>query len=142
MESIEDQVKDEVEQLHQFFEDWFTGRLEQSEAAFSRFADVTARDFHLISPSGQMIDRDRASAWIWEIYNQRQQARLWVDKVAIASVRPGVIIATYEEWQRNPTPGFITTAPWPNAVGVISSPRFDEYPDNLSQPSPRFPELT
>jgi len=47
-------IKKEIIDLHQFFEDWFTGKVAYD---ISRFDKVMAADFELISPSGSLIQR-------------------------------------------------------------------------------------
>lgn len=39
------QCETEIIELHQFFEDWFSGRLKNSDAAFRRFEGVMAEGF-------------------------------------------------------------------------------------------------
>ena len=92
----------EIVELHQFFEDWFCGRVELSEECFARFTSVTAEEFHLISPSGVMIDRSQALPWIWEMHGTRPTTRMWVDKVQVISRCTGCRVAVYEEWQESP----------------------------------------
>ncbi len=102
MDELTQRVAQEVTELHQFFEDWFRGSIDQSTARFARFTDVTAAEFHLISPAGTMVDRDQAAAWIWDIHGARPTARMWVDKVTVLIQRSTLCLATYEEWQESP----------------------------------------
>ncbi len=47
---------DEVARLHQFFEDWFHGTL--PESAFSDCEAALAPGFTIVTPGGQLVDRD------------------------------------------------------------------------------------
>lgn len=91
----------EITALHQFFEDWFNGRLEQTEAAFARFATVTAPEFHIIAPSGTITARAELVARLWHAHNSRPGARIWVENVRLCASRDDITIATYEEWQQH-----------------------------------------
>jgi hypothetical protein len=102
MDALAQRAEREIADLHHFFEDWFCGRVEQTREHFARFAEVTAEEFHLISPSGVMIDRAQALAWIWEMHGARPTTRMGVDKVRVVSRRAGYCVAVYEEWQETP----------------------------------------
>ena len=49
--------ENEIVELHQFFEDWFMGRLNNSDQAFRRVEDVMARGFTMVSPEGRVTGR-------------------------------------------------------------------------------------
>lgn len=91
----------EVVDLHQFFEDWFTGRLPQDEEAFQRFRSVTAPSFTLIGPDGAARSRADVLQWVWSIHGTRPDARLWVEDVQLATTCDTVYVVTYDEWQRH-----------------------------------------
>ncbi len=102
MSDWDERVAAEIEGLHQFFEDWGAGRMTRSQTNFARFSGVTAPDFHLVSPSGTMVDYAQVEAWIWEMHNTRPDWRLWVEAVQVTAQRAGLWIVTYEEWQESP----------------------------------------
>ncbi len=89
----------EVVDLHQFFEDWFTGRLPQTEEAFQRFPLVTAPEFALIGPDGAARTRAQVLEWVWSIHGARPTTRMWIEDVRVAVVRPSLYLVTYDEWQ-------------------------------------------
>ncbi len=47
---------EEVARLHQFFEDWFQGRL--SAAEFSLCENALAPGFTIVTPGGQLVERE------------------------------------------------------------------------------------
>ena len=102
MDDLAHRAAREIAELHQFFEDWFCGRVELSEERFARFTSVMAEEFHLILPSGAMIDRSQAVPWIWNMHGTRPTTRMWVDKVQVISRCAGCWVAVYEEWQESP----------------------------------------
>ena len=55
---IESHCRKEVVELHEFFQQWFTGELPQTDEAFDRFVSVMAESFHIVSPAGRIMQRD------------------------------------------------------------------------------------
>ena len=88
-------VRKEIEDLHQFFEDWFTGKVGQD---ITRFSSTMASDFELIPPSGQLISRESIVSMITEGYNSQSDRKIWVEDVKTRRLGNHVI-ATYYELQ-------------------------------------------
>lgn len=95
------QCRNEVEQLHMFFQDWFTGAVEDTDDNFARVAGVLADDFFLMSPRGERFDRAGILALVREHHARRRPDafRLWVDDVAVRLVEGPLCLATYREHQ-------------------------------------------
>lgn len=55
---MEAECRREIEQLHRFFEDWFSGRVPAEDGVFSRLSGVLADDFLLILPDGLRVGRE------------------------------------------------------------------------------------
>ena len=93
----------EVVELHQFLEDWFNGVLPPNEQAFRRFADVMAPQFVLISPSGELadrqevIDRLREAFGIWR--RTSRPGRIWIENLRVRHQVGNQALVLYEEWQ-------------------------------------------
>ncbi len=102
---LESRCEREVVELHRFFEDWFAGRLPDTDDAFAALASVLAPSFEMVTPDGATRTRDQvlggvrdghpggdgassAGATRFEIRNHRH--RHTFDDVAVV---------TYEEWQ-------------------------------------------
>ncbi|MEF8797232.1 MAG: hypothetical protein V5A48_12310, partial [Salinivenus sp.] len=64
---IEKRCRTEIEDLHQFFEGWLSGKRPNTESAFERAEKALGPDFQLIHPSGEWRDRE-------EILNGLRQA--------------------------------------------------------------------
>ncbi len=92
----------EVVQLHQFFEQWLTGRTERSEAVLDRLASALAEDFEIVSPSGTRSDRTRLLRTLGAAHgsHRSQGLRIWVENVRGRALADGLYLATYEEWQQ------------------------------------------
>ena len=58
---MEQRCSNEVVQLHQFFQDWFNAVLPPTDEAFDRFSSVMAQGFVIISPNGELTEREELS---------------------------------------------------------------------------------
>ncbi len=93
--------KTEIEELHRFFVDWFCADTDPA-ADDSRFADVLAPEFLLISPGG--VARDR-TATIDLIRAARGSAHgqdfaIWIERFDTRLLTDDLTLVTYEEHQR------------------------------------------
>ena len=93
----EDAIEREVQGLHKFFEDWFTGRAAKTDEAYSRFRAVLAPDFFIIFPDGRMLERDEVLASVWDQHGRSSENpryfRIWVDEVRVRRAEPGAAAA-------------------------------------------------
>jgi hypothetical protein len=96
---MEARCQTEIIELHAFFERWFTGRVESSEAQLTRVAEVLAPDFRLISPRGVVDTRGPLLAAIRRAHGARRRCRIWIEDCRCRTLGPGLCLATYQEWQ-------------------------------------------
>lgn len=94
-----DNVEKEIIRLHDFFEEWMTGTIEQSDKNFSRFSDSMGDSFYIVAPSGQLTQREGLIKGLYSTYNQRSNMRIWIENVQVHHILDDTVIATYEEWQ-------------------------------------------
>lgn len=95
---MDDAGRREVEELHRFFEDWFSGRCEATDAAFARFERVLADDFEIVTPDGAVLDRTTILDAVRGGHGSGPM-RIWIEKYRARSTDGGLHLATYEEWQ-------------------------------------------
>lgn len=95
-----DQARHEVEELHQFFCDWYAGRLPESVFE-ERFASHFAANVTFISLSGVALGRDDLVGWIRQNYQSNNDFRIQIRDVTVHSAGEDHILVSYEEWQRN-----------------------------------------
>ena len=96
---METNCRDEVVDLHQFFEDWLGGKLAKTEENYERLRSVMNPDFRIISPEGHMTNCESLLAGLWQAHNSRPGFRLWVKEVKSKVLSPELSLVTYEEWQ-------------------------------------------
>ncbi|MEP3279473.1 MAG: hypothetical protein ABJN26_08795 [Stappiaceae bacterium] len=100
MQELEDIVRMEIEDLHAFFVDWFSGSA--SEAAFeARFTDHMDPDMVLIPPGGNLMALEDLSAGLRKGYGTNPDFRIAIRNVKLQRILDHHFVVTYEEWQRN-----------------------------------------
>ena len=100
LKELEDVVRTEIEELHKFFVDWFTGMVDADsfdEGFLARFDS----DFLFVSPAGIILTLKELSSKIRNTHHTYENFHISIRKVKLQSVLDNEIIATYEEWQRN-----------------------------------------
>jgi hypothetical protein len=91
----------EIEALHVFFEDWFCGRVDDTDEVFARAADALAPGFELVTTDGRALDRDTALTGIRKAHgaDRPDGLKIWTADVRGRPADDGLHIVTYEEWQ-------------------------------------------
>lgn len=100
MSEVEVRLKAEVEALHRFLVGWFSGALAETtfEAAF---ADRLDRELVFIPPAGPVLGRPALLSAVRDGYGSNRDFRIAIRNVRVHRVLGDMVIATYEEWQRN-----------------------------------------
>ena len=104
-------IASEVNRLHDFFVDWFCGRVENNDDLFSRMVEQSMNaNFHLVSPQGRVMDRAELLPALKSAYGSRQGQTYHIDCKRIrllqknrsgdASSGPYTYLVSYEEWQQ------------------------------------------
>jgi hypothetical protein len=99
---MKDRCEAEIVELHQFFEDWFMGRLDNSDEAFHRFEGVMAEGFTMIPPGGSITERAELLHSLRRAHGVFSEGR--AISIRVANIQPrhtqnGHLLLTYEEWQ-------------------------------------------
>lgn len=89
----------EIIDLHQFFQDYFTGVLPAED--ISHFDGVMAEDFTIVAADGRIADRKTIFNIIQASHNQRSDFKIWIEKVVLQQRVGDISIVTYEEWQQS-----------------------------------------
>lgn len=88
----------EITDLHQFFQDYFTGILESD--AISRFTKTLGSGFTLIDSAGTITGREQITGIIKSLHGARPGIKIWTDNHHLRQQHGNILIATYEEWQQ------------------------------------------
>ncbi len=95
-------VKQEVIDLHDFFVGWFAGTIPNTDEAYaSGFTDRCDDGFILIPPAGGLTQLSDLASGLRGGYGNNPDFRIQVRNVEVRHATDDLVIATYEEWQRN-----------------------------------------
>lgn len=97
--NCEERCKKEVAELHQFFQDWFRGKLDKTDGAFSRFKSVMAEGFEIISPAGRAMTRDVILDAVQGGHGNDPEANIWIENHRHLLTYGDLSLVSYEEWQ-------------------------------------------
>ncbi len=116
---METACRQEVLDLHQFFQDWFRGELPQTDEAFDRFSGVMDDSFHIVSPGGRKTAIEPLRAGLRSAFGswrpasvESEGSRIWIENTQFQALNEDLSLVTYEEWQKNegPAKGRLSTA--------------------------------
>jgi hypothetical protein len=97
-----DECKNEVIDLHNFFEQWFKAEIENTNKIYSRLENVLNEKFMLIMPTGEYIFRDKLLEQLLAGYGSRSGSndsyRLWIENTTCRYIFDDLCLVTYEEW--------------------------------------------
>ena len=93
--------RQEIVELHQFFQGWYRGELGETDVQFARFSRVLADDFTMITPTGSLNRRDAILQMVRQGFGswQERNGRIWIENIVARWKDEGHCLLTYEEWQ-------------------------------------------
>lgn len=124
MEDLERNVREEVERIHRFFVDWFSGAAPESDFETQLVSRVDP-NFVIVPPDGALLELDALIPGLRQAYGTNPDFRIAIRNLRVRHVSRDHVIATYEEWQRNatssasPNNGRISTAIFVNTDPLI-----------------------
>lgn len=70
----------EIADLHEFFEGWLGGELDATDEVFARVENALASDFHIITPRGDLMDREALLQTLRQGHGSRsgETFRIWI----------------------------------------------------------------
>jgi hypothetical protein len=97
-----EEYRHEIESLHRFFVDWYTGVLD--ETAFGRLDEALGPSFELVSPDGTVHDRADILGAIRDAYESHDPGTFDIEirNVEVLADYDDVTLVRYEEWQDTP----------------------------------------
>lgn len=123
-DDLQTAVREEIEDLHRFFVGWFTGVLPREDEVFEKeFLARLDADFVLIPPAGITLDRASLAGGLKADHGNNPDFRIAIRNVQVRREEGDLVLATYEEWQRD------ATASTPENNGRVSSVLFRRNDD-------------
>jgi hypothetical protein len=93
-------ARDEVVGLHEFFVDWFAGKIEATDAVFARFTDAMHPEFSMIVPSGEILGWEAVVASVRAAHATTDASfAIEIRHVTDRVTCDDAVVITYEEWQ-------------------------------------------
>ena len=96
---MKDRVRQEIIDLHEFFQAWFVGSAEQTDEAFSRVGRSLAEEFELVAPDGEVVPRRRIMSSIQRGFGRRPDFRIHIENFDARVSEGGLCLVTYHEIQ-------------------------------------------
>jgi len=94
----------EIERLHRFFQDWFTGAIPDEDTAFAPVVTALGPDFEIVPPDGRRQPRDELLTGLRAAWGSRRgdpAFAIRVEDVRLRRVTDALLLGTYEEWQED-----------------------------------------
>lgn len=114
MDDLEEQVRREVVELHDFFVDWFNGTIDRDQLQDGFIAHMHP-DFIFLTPDGIERSRDDLVTGFKAAHGGNPAFRIQVRDVKVRHDLGDQVVATYTEWQK----GSQTTAV-PNTARITT----------------------
>ena len=95
---LENEIRQEVEELHAFFVAWYNGNL-PDRAFDEEFVARLGSEFTIIMPSGMELDYDTLSSAMRQSFGKKPGIRIQIRNVRLIDATETRAIASYEEWQ-------------------------------------------
>jgi hypothetical protein len=96
--ALENKIRQDVEDLHDFFVGWYNGTLPES-AFETEFAARLDPAFTIIMPNGVELDHDALSFAMRDSFGKNPGFRIEIRKLRLVHASEATAVATYEEWQ-------------------------------------------
>ena len=98
---MEDACVREVKDLHVFFEQWYGGKLPDTDEGFGRMTSAIADDFHAIGPRGNHSGKSEITRMVGSGHGSRRDSdfRIEIRNAVPRQLGEDVCAVTYEEWQ-------------------------------------------
>lgn len=93
--------REEILELHRFFQDWVLGVLPNDDEAFARLTGVLTNGFAIVSPDGRIDRREALVEGIRARHGAERDRgyRIWIENVQLRTTKNQLHIVVYEEWQ-------------------------------------------
>ncbi len=99
MSDVSGTIKAEIEDLHGFFMDWFTGKAPK-DMLESRFVPAMDPEMLFISPDGDRLTRADLTLGFAGAHGSNPDFRIAIRDVDVTREIGDLVLVTYTEWQR------------------------------------------
>lgn len=90
----------EINELHQFFQDWFNGAIPATDKTFARLLTALGPGFTIINPDGRLTERRSLVEGLRKSYNTRNRFKIWIENFQFWRLEGSISVMIYEEWHQ------------------------------------------
>jgi len=91
--------RNEIIQLHEFFEDWLNGRILKDNITLSRVKKVLSDDFEIITPNGNRNTKPELLKNLKKAHGSWSGEKIRIKNINGREFNDTTCLVTYEEWQ-------------------------------------------
>ena len=91
--------REEIEELHRFFQEWFGGNLPDTDEAFGRVERALSPELVFITPSGKHRTAGELLEGIRQGHGRRPGLTIRIEAPRLHHVLEDHLVATHQEWQ-------------------------------------------
>ena len=99
---MEERCRREIVDLHQFFEDWFNGKIAPDSDAAGRLDEALAPKFEMVAPEGRVVSREEVVHSVRDAHGRDAAdggMRIRIENVRCRPLVDAIWLCLYEEWQ-------------------------------------------
>lgn len=82
--------------MHKFFKAWYGGKVEKTDAEFSRMAGVCADGFYFINLNGRLMNRDEVLNAFYDRYGTFPAYNFWIDDATVHHQHGDITVCTFK----------------------------------------------
>jgi len=97
---VKDLIAKEIIDLHQFFEKWYSAKVDNTSAEFNRLDSVLHKNFELIAPSGVKVSRLKLLELLKREYGKFQSSEKFsivIEDIDYRFIGNEMCLVTYKE---------------------------------------------
>lgn len=91
--------KTEILDVHEFFDIWLNGNITPNNENLQRVYDSFADDFTLITPGGEIFDKESLANGLLKAHGSRKNELIRIKNVDGRMISDEICLMMYEEWQ-------------------------------------------
>ena len=99
---MESRCRQEIEELHRFFQDWFNGESTNDASTFARLDAALGAGFFMVTPEGNSVERPPLVAGLRGAHGRWREApgKIWIENIQLRHAGANEALLTCEEWQQ------------------------------------------
>jgi hypothetical protein len=97
IDTLEHNAIAEIVTLHEFFQDWYRGKVEDTDDTFDRLMTAMHADFKIVVPDASVFDREQIASIVRAQHKADPEASFSIEDISIVSRQRDIVICQYTE---------------------------------------------